>query len=163
MKNVDVEYTVSDMSALLASRLAQSYSYKNMPSKMYDISKPAAEQGLELGYYDIITGLNVLHAVPDIRDTLSNLNSLLKPGGRMLVIDSDGDAYWANPPWPGMIWSDYVFGSFFGWFGYTDDRKHCTMGCSGWNKCLIDTGFRPDTEFCTEDAGMTLMFHARKP
>lgn len=75
MPNADVEYTVTDLSYSLANSLAQSSSYKNMVAKMYDLSKTPTEQNLELGYYDVITGLNVIHAVPDLNATLADLKT----------------------------------------------------------------------------------------
>ncbi|KAJ7622843.1 polyketide synthase [Mycena polygramma] len=161
MPDADVEYTVTDLSYSLATDLAQSFSYKNMVAKMYDLSKTPAEQGLQLGHYDVITGLNVIHAVPDLNATLLDLHSLLAPGGRILVVDTDGTARSANPPRPGAIWNDFIWGSFQGWFGYTDDRSHCTIDESEWITRLGATGYS-DIKICHEDAGTCILFEATK-
>ncbi|KAF7351064.1 Polyketide synthase [Mycena sanguinolenta] len=161
MPNAEVEYTVTDLSYSLASSLAQSFTYKNMVAKMYDLSKTPAEQGLQLGHYDIITGLNVIHAVPDLNATLRDLNSLLAPGGRLLVVDTDGTARSANPPRPGAIWNDFIWGSFQGWFGYTDDRAHCTIDEKEWRARLTATGYS-NVKVCHEDAGTCIMFEAER-
>jgi fatty acid synthase len=161
LPNVDVEYTVTDLSYSLASRLAQSFSYKNMVAKMFDISRSPSEHGLQLGHYDIITGFNVLHAVPDLNSCLSNLHSLLSSDGCILAVDSDGAAYTSDSPRPGIIWGDFVWGSFQGWFGYTDDRDHCTIDRTAWQKRLTETGFS-NIEICLEDAGMCILFKAKK-
>ena len=76
-------------------------------------------------------------------------------------LDSDGAAYTSNPPRPGMIWADFIWGSFQGWFGYTDDRAHCTVDETAWRKRLTETGFS-DIEICLEDAGLCILFKARK-
>jgi SAM-dependent methyltransferase len=157
----DVEYTVTDLSYSLASSLAESFTYKHMVAKMYDLSKTPAEQGLQLGHYDIITGLNVIHAVPDLNTTLVDLNSLLAPGGRLLIVDTDGTARSANPPRPGAIWNDFIWGSFQGWFGYTDDRAHCTIDEKEWRTRLAATGYS-NVKVCHEDAGTCIMFEAVK-
>jgi len=161
MPNADVEYTVTDLSYSLASSLAQSFTYKNMVAKMYDLSKTPAEQGLQLGHYDIITGLNVIHAVPDLNATLLDLNALLAPGGRLLIVDTDGTARSSNPPRPGAIWNDFIWGSFQGWFGYTDDRAHCTIDEKEWRTRLTVTGYS-NVKVCHEDAGTCIMFEAEK-
>ncbi|KAF8178693.1 polyketide synthase [Mycena galopus ATCC 62051] len=161
MPNADVEYTVTDLSYSLASSLAESFTYKHMVAKMYDLSKTPAEQGLQLGHYDIITGLNVIHAVPDLNATLRDLNSLLAPGGRLLVVDTDGTARSANPPRPGAIWNDFIWGSFQGWFGYTDDRAHCTIDEKEWRTRLAATGYS-NIKVCHEDAGTCIMFEAER-
>ncbi|KAJ7862813.1 hypothetical protein B0H14DRAFT_3610853 [Mycena olivaceomarginata] len=141
MPNADVEYTVTDLSYSLANSLAQSFTYKNMVAKMYDLAKTAAEQGLQLGHYDLITGLNVIHAVPELDATLRDLHTLLAPGGRPLIVDTDGTARSSSPPRPGAIWNDFIWGSFQGWFGYTDDRTHCTIDEKQWRRRLAATGY----------------------
>lgn len=45
-----------------------------------DIGRDPAEQGLEVGTYDLIIATNVLHATPDIEETIRNVRNLLKPG-----------------------------------------------------------------------------------
>ncbi|KAF8920772.1 polyketide synthase [Mucidula mucida] len=161
MPNADVEYTVTDLSYSLASSLAQSFSYKNMVAKMYDLSKTPSEQGIQLGHYDIITGLNVIHAVPNLDATLHDLNSLLAPGGRILIVDTDGTARSSSPPRPGAIWNDFIWGCFQGWFGYTDDRMHCTIDEKEWRKRLTATGYS-NIQVCHEDAGTCILFEAEK-
>ncbi|KAF7358619.1 Polyketide synthase [Mycena sanguinolenta] len=161
MPNVDVEYTVTDRSYSLASNLAQCFTYKNIVAKMYDLSKTPAEQGLQLGHYDIITGFNVIHAVPDLNATLHRLNSLLLPGGHLLIVDTDGAARSANPPRRGAIWNDFIWGSFQGWFGYTDDRVHCTIDEQEWRTRLTATGYSNIT-VCHEDVGTCIMFAAER-
>ncbi|KAF8125881.1 S-adenosyl-L-methionine-dependent methyltransferase [Mycena galopus ATCC 62051] len=144
MPNADVEYTVTDLSYSLASSLAESFTYKNMVAEIH---------------YNIITGLNVIHAIPDLNATLRDLNTLLAPGGRLLVVDTDGTARSANPPRPGAIWNDFIWGSFQGWFGYTDDRAHCTIDEKQWRTCLAATGYS-NIKVCHEDVGTCIMFEA---
>ncbi|KAK7057599.1 polyketide synthase [Favolaschia claudopus] len=161
MPNADVEYTVTDLSYALASSLAQSFTYKNMVAKMYDLGKTPTEQGLQLGHYDIITGLNVIHAVSELDATLRDLHTLLAPGGRLLFVDTDGTARSSNPPRPGAIWNDFIWGSFQGWMGYTDDRPHCTIDERQWRDRLTATGYS-NVKICHEDAGTCIMFEAEK-
>ncbi|KAK7039784.1 polyketide synthase [Favolaschia claudopus] len=157
----NVEYTVTDLSFSLAKSLAQSFTYKHMVAKMYDLTKPPAEQGLELGYYDIITSLNCIHAVGDLNATLRDLHSLLAPGGRLLIVDTDGSTRSTDPPRPPAIWNDFVWGSFQGWFGFTDGRSHCTIDEGEWHSRLGDTDYI-NVQICLEDAGSCLLFEAEK-
>jgi SAM-dependent methyltransferase len=157
LQDRNLEYTVSDMSPLLASSLVQSFKYKpRMISKTYDISKPPAEQGLALGHFDIILGLDVIHAAPDLKYTLSHLLSLLAPGGHLLAIEFDGSLGNGRP---GKIWMDYIFGSLPGWFGFIDERVHCVCSPAEWNEALTAVGYS-DVRFCTEDAGTNLLIDA---
>ncbi|KAK6974313.1 polyketide synthase [Favolaschia claudopus] len=157
----NVEYTVTDLSFSLAKSLAQSFTYKHMDAKMYDLTKPPAEQGLQLGYYDIITSLNCIHAVGDLNTTLCDLNSLLTPGGHLLVVDTDGSIRSTDPPGRAAIWNDFVWGSFQGWFGFTDGRSHCTIDGAEWCTRLGDTGYA-NVQICLEDTGSSLLFEAEK-
>jgi len=161
MPNADVEYTATDFSYSTASSLAQSLTYKNMVAKAYDIFKKPAEQGLRLGHYDLILGLNAIHAVPELNATLLDLNTLLAPGGRLLIVEMDGAARTSNPPRPGAIWNDFIWGSFQGWFGYTDDRAHCTIDEKEWRHRLTATGYS-DVKVCHEDVGSCILFEAEK-
>ncbi|KAK7039743.1 polyketide synthase [Favolaschia claudopus] len=157
----NVEYTVTDLSFSLAKSLAQSFTYKHIGAKMYDLTKPPAEQGLELGYYDIITSLNCIHAVGDLNATLRDLHSLLAPGGHLLIVDTDGSTRSTDPPRPPAIWNDFVWGSFQGWFGFTDSRNHCTIDEAEWRTRLGDTGYA-NIQVCQENAGISLLFEAEK-
>ncbi|KAK7039778.1 polyketide synthase [Favolaschia claudopus] len=157
----NVEYTVTDLSFSLAKSLAQSFTYKHMVAKLYDLTKPPAEQGLEQGYYDIITSLNCIHAVGDLNATLRDLHSLLAPGGRLLILDTDGSTRSTDPPRPSAIWNDFVWGSFQGWFGFTDSRSHCTIDEAEWRTRLGDTGYA-NIQVCQENAGISILFEAEK-
>ncbi|KAK2770047.1 polyketide synthase [Colletotrichum kahawae] len=54
-----------------------------------DISQDPAEQGIEVGTYDVVIASNVLHATQDIEETVRNIGSLLKPGtGKLAIVES---------------------------------------------------------------------------
>jgi SAM-dependent methyltransferase len=42
----------------------------------------------QAGHYDLVLCVRTLHHVPDLREALSHLKSLVAPGGRLLVMDS---------------------------------------------------------------------------
>ncbi|KAJ6457120.1 hypothetical protein C8R47DRAFT_995908, partial [Mycena vitilis] len=132
-RNPDIfaEYTA------LATDLAQTFSHRRVTPKAYDLTTPPGDQGL-LPEYDIIVGLHVLHASPDIAFCLSSLQTLLVPGGFLVVVELDG-SHWGEKP--GSIWFDCVFGSFSEWFAFTDGRTHCTMTPSAWQEKLEHVGF----------------------
>lgn len=58
--------------------------------KALDITKDPEEQGFESHSYDLLIASNVLHATPDISKTLQHIHKLLKPGGRMLLLELTG-------------------------------------------------------------------------
>lgn len=52
-----------------------------------DISSDPASQGYQLHSYDLVVACNVLHATPDIHQTMANVRKLLKSGGKLLLIE----------------------------------------------------------------------------
>lgn len=74
--------------------------------KVLDIEKNPVEQGFEAGTYDIVMASNVLHATSDITTTLKNVRKLLKPGGRIVLMELTKVTAWIN----------CIFGSTTGWW-----------------------------------------------
>ena len=96
-----------------------------MEYKIFDLEKPAIDQGFEAGAFDFIIGTNVLHAVSDLRSTLRHIHDLLAPGGNLVFMDV------AVP----QLWTEAVFGLTSGWWRFTDrDLRpfHPLLGRSQW-------------------------------
>ena len=74
--------------------------------KRLDIEKKPSEQGFAEGTHDVIVACNVLHATSKIANTLENARSLLKPGGKLIVIED------TEP----NIEKCLIFGSLPGWW-----------------------------------------------
>lgn len=124
------EYFVTDISFALATTAAKSCSYAHAIPKTFDISKPVEEQKFTRGSFDVITAFSVLHVAADIVSTLKYLRSLLVPGGCLLVVDLDGNAWDASASPDrnaGTLWYDFVFGCFSEWHSFEDGRERCTL------------------------------------
>ena len=52
-----------------------------------DIEKNPLEQGFEAGVYDLVIAANVLHATKNMENTLANTAKLLKPGGKLILVE----------------------------------------------------------------------------
>jgi len=128
-------YTFTDVSAaFFPSAMQKLASFAEVETKIFDLEKPAAEQGFELGSFDFVIGTNVLHAVADVRFALRNLHDLLAPGGSLVFMDV------AAP----QLWTETVFGLTGGWWRFTDrDLRtvHPLLGRSQWEALLRETGF----------------------
>ncbi|KPY86102.1 Yersiniabactin polyketide/non-ribosomal peptide synthetase [Pseudomonas syringae pv. tagetis] len=82
----DVRYCFTDISALFSRRAEEKFSeYDFVEYALFDLQKPAAEQGFPAEHYDLIVAANVIHATQHIGHTLQNLRPLLKPGGALLM------------------------------------------------------------------------------
>lgn len=55
--------------------------------KTLDISKDPVAQGFEANKYDLVVASNVLHATRSMRETMGNVRKLLKPQGRLLLVE----------------------------------------------------------------------------
>ncbi|KAF5011030.1 hypothetical protein FDECE_2837 [Fusarium decemcellulare] len=136
-------YTFSDLSAGFFPRARQRFSYANgMDFKVFDVSKSPASQGLDLAFYDLVIAPQVLHATPSLRETLSNVQSLLLPGGYLVLTETSTEGRTTH----------YFFGIFEGWWlgeadGRTDgpcvsperwDKELRAAGFSGVDQCVMD-------------------------
>lgn len=159
--NLIGQYVVSDISIALANTAARSCVYPHVSTRVYDLSQPPEDQGLHANSFDIITAFYVIHAAPDLAQTLRSLLRLLVPGGCLLVCELDASA-WKQTP--GSLWHDMVFGSFAEWFGSTDCREHCTLTPANWSSTLENTGFiNVQTASDPTLTNLTFTFVAQKP
>ena len=128
-------YTFTDVSAAFFPGAHQKLAaFPEVETKIFDLEKPATEQGFELGSFDFVIGTNVLHAVADVRATLRNLHDLLAPGGSLVFMDV------ASP----QLWTEAVFGLTSGWWRFSDrDLRavHPLLGRSQWEALLREIGF----------------------
>ncbi|KAL1642568.1 Type I Iterative PKS [Diplodia intermedia] len=60
--------------------------------KTLDIEQAPAPQGFEEGSYDLVLAGQALHRTPSLAATLANVRALLKPGGKLLLVEPTGDA-----------------------------------------------------------------------
>ena len=103
-----------------------------MDYKMLDIERDPTKQGFEIESYDLIVASNVLHATSSIEFTLKNVRKLLKPGGRLILVELTRLRPYLN----------ITFGTLSGWWAFEDDRKDCPLlSLEGWNKALLKNSF----------------------
>jgi acyl transferase domain-containing protein/acyl carrier protein len=128
-------YTFTDVSAAFFGPAKQKLAnFTNVEYKLFDLEKPATEQGFSPSAFDFIIGTNVIHAAGDIRSALKQLHTLLAPGGNLAFMDL------ANP----QLWTEVVFGLTTGWWRFTDrDLRsvHPLLQRSQWEAVLQETGF----------------------
>lgn len=128
-------YTFTDVSAGFFPGAHQKLAaFPEVECKIFDLEKPAQEQGFEDGSYDLILGTNVLHAVADLRVTLKTLHNLLTPGGTLVFMDV------ATP----QLWTEAVFGLTSGWWHLTDrDLRpdQPLLPREKWETLLREVGF----------------------
>lgn len=108
------KYTYTDISpGFFVAAKERFKEYNDMEFRVLDISKCPIEQGLEEASYDLILAANVLHATPNLQETLKNVRKLLHPRGRLLLQELDMQAKWMN----------FIMGGFPGWWLGEDDGR----------------------------------------
>lgn len=132
-----LEYCYTDVSPVFLQHAEEHYaaSYPFLTCKLFNTEKPAKDQGVPLGVYDVVIATNVLHATKSMRRTMEVVRSLLKDDGVLLVNEISGNSLFLH----------LTFGLLQGWWDYEDDELRIA-GCPGltsesWCKLLTNTGF----------------------
>ncbi|KAI1772924.1 hypothetical protein F4818DRAFT_443807 [Hypoxylon cercidicola] len=105
----------------------------NIEYKVFDVGNDPLAQGFEADSYDLILAPYVVHSTPSLRQTLKNLNVVLKPDGRLLL--SEPATIGASP--------GFIFGTFASWWsGEADGRVWGpTVSNDRWDEELRHSGF----------------------
>lgn len=74
--------------------------------KTLDIGRDPTEQGFSAGDYDVVLASNALHASKSVDDAIANARKLLKPGGRLILIEITKLTSFTNA----------IFGLLPGWY-----------------------------------------------
>lgn len=128
------KYTFTDISTGFFDKAEERLSkYSDLVEfQKLDIEHSPAEQGIQLGSYDLIIATNVLHATRDVEKTLHNVHSLLKSGGRLALLE------FTVP----TVHTGLIFGMLPGWWLSEDGRKGGPLlDISSWDKRLLWSGF----------------------
>lgn len=156
-----IEFTITDLGrnfVEMARATAAGTPFADARFAVFDISADAAAQGFEPHVWDVICGLNVVHATPNVRRTLANLKSLLVPDGALLVVESVREEPWV----------DMVAGLAEGWWSFDDDRTGSPLlSTERWRAILEEGGWSdvfsyPDDPAAAQRADCTLLC-ARAP
>lgn len=104
-----------------------------MDFKQLDIEEDPIAQGFKTETYDLIVAAMVLHATKNLHRTLSHVRQLLKPGGKLLLIESTKD----------RLDTQVAFGPLPGWWlGEEPERKNSpNVSVQRWGQLLQETGF----------------------
>ncbi|KAK5989446.1 Highly reducing polyketide synthase easB [Cladobotryum mycophilum] len=129
------KYVFTDVSkgflALMRERLGKFEPFVEL--KTLDIEQSASDQSFELGSFDTIVASNVVHATKNLKATLANLKSLLKPGGQLGMVE-----FTVPTVHGGMVWG--VLAGW--WFGVEEGRTPGPLlEPPAWDKVLKESGF----------------------
>ena len=127
------DYTFTDISpGFLTSARESMADMRDMNFSVFDTEVDPMEQGYEQAY-DLIIACQVLHATSNMHNTLLNCRKLLRPGGRLVLVETN-----QNFIVPGV-----VVGTFTGyWAGIPDGRVDAPFqSLDSWDSSLRKAGF----------------------
>ncbi|KAI1390359.1 uncharacterized protein F4822DRAFT_443215 [Hypoxylon trugodes] len=132
------EYVYTDISPMFfeqaKSRWPELQAEGRMNFKTLDQDKPIESQGYEPGSYDVIVAGCVLHATPNLEPTIRNVRKLLKPGGRLILLEVIS---------PEDITINFMAGLLPGWWVSREEwRPHSACVSEDiWERVLSENGF----------------------
>ncbi|KAK5653765.1 hypothetical protein OQA88_7922 [Cercophora sp. LCS_1] len=127
-------YTYTDISAGFFETARERFSKwtSQIDFKTLDISRDPLQQGYAAHSFDVIVASIVLHATPLMDITMANVRKLLKPGGRLILMELTAVAAAQNA----------IFGTLEGWWMSEDGRRDGPLlTVPEWDDCLKRHGF----------------------
>lgn len=127
-------YHFTDISPGFFTEAKERFSeHSNMKYSVLDITKDPIGQGFEAGSYDLIIAANVLHATPNLSETLQHVHRLLKSDGYLMLDELSSTANWLNfimDTLPGCGWERMMGVSGNRMLARTDGLKSWTVRAS---------------------------------
>ena len=132
------EYCFTDISKAFLHYAEKEFSinYPYITYALFNVEKATAHQEVTPGCYDIVIAANVLHATRNIKRTISNVKTLLRENG-LLLLNEISDT---------SLFTHLTFGLLESWWSYEDQALRIP-GCPAlapttWQQVLEEEGFR---------------------
>ncbi|PLB53988.1 ketoacyl-synt-domain-containing protein [Aspergillus steynii IBT 23096] len=141
-------YTYTDMTSASFEEAQQTFAAHSdrFIYETLDLEKDVSEQGFSENGYDLVIASNVLHATSSFKESISRIRRLLKPGGRLAVLDMTQ---------PEQIASPFIFGGLPAWWRGDLDALPSgpLISRETWNQILRSSGFGEfETASSTEES-----------
>lgn len=138
-------YDYTDVSAGFFERAKEKFALEapieKFQFRIFDLESEPLAQGLEASSYDLIVASCVIHATSNLKETLSRLKTVLKPGGKLILFEVLR---------PECLRTAYIFGTLPGWWASTDFRNDRdrrwgpNITTAQWESVLSEAGFMVD-------------------
>ena len=129
------EYVFTDLTQMLLGHAEQKFHEHNfIKYQVLDISEDPLAQSFEAHSFDIILASDVLHATPDLRQTLANVRSLLASNGLLVLLEGTRMSHWAV----------LIFGLLKGWWLFRDTELRKAdpwLSLEEWRQLLLSSEF----------------------
>ncbi|KAF1829663.1 hypothetical protein BDW02DRAFT_138335 [Decorospora gaudefroyi] len=128
-------YTYTDISSYFFQRAAEKFEAfsRFMSFKKLDVEQDPETQDFKAASYDVIVAANVLHATSDINRTMAHVRTLVRPGGKLILLEMTHR----------LLAASVIFGTLPGWWNASEEWR--TGGPLlteiQWEDVLRATGF----------------------
>ncbi|PLN82692.1 polyketide synthase [Aspergillus taichungensis] len=132
------EYSYTDVSPMFLERASSRWPHLQAQGRLvfktFDMDQAIEAQGFEPASYDMIIAASVLHATPDLEAAIRNLRKSLKPGGRLVLLETTK---------PEDIMTNFMAGLVPGWWVAREKWRPHSPAISEplWDHCLRNNGF----------------------
>lgn len=132
LRQFTLSYDFTDIGTSLlndAEKWALSNNIDFMNFRKFDISQEPASQGFPDSSYDLILAFDVIHATSDIKQTLKNTMRLLKPNGKLIIVEA----------FHKTIWNNLIWGLQNGWWSFNDSdirEQEPILSYTEWHNLL---------------------------
>lgn len=124
LADLDVDYQFTDVSRFFLNRAAEVFgAWPFLRFGLLDINLGLREQGYRPNSLDAIVACNVLHNARDLPSLLRGLGELLRPGGRLVIVETVEEIAWTMASLEFLVGegeqpdSDTFFESEAAWIG----------------------------------------------
>nr|XP_036579356.1 polyketide synthase [Colletotrichum truncatum]KAF6786903.1 polyketide synthase [Colletotrichum truncatum] len=130
------DYTVTDISeAALQTSQEELAGYHDVTFSILDMEQDTLSQGYQEAAYDVVVASQAIHTASSITKALENVRRLLKPGGKLVLVEATGSI---NSNWVGLVGGAQA--SF--WHTFEDGRINSPLlDVQAWDSALLSTGF----------------------
>ncbi|KAH6721537.1 putative polyketide synthase [Leptodontidium sp. MPI-SDFR-AT-0119] len=138
LKHIDNKYssyTFTDISVGFFEEAQETFKHHGrIIYEALDIERDPTTQGFTEHSYDLVIASNVLHATKILDNTMTNVRKLLKPGGKLLVLEAVDN---------GAARVGFSFCGVPGWWAGADDGRELTplITPGQWDSLLLRNGF----------------------
>lgn len=131
-----VRYDYTDISESFFEQARERFQLfkSKMQFRMLNIEDDIINQGYKEGEYDLVIAAWVLHATRDLSATVRNVRKLLKPGGKLVLVEITR---------PDRFRCGVAFGTLPGWWLSIEDFRHSgpCISHEDWRHVLKAEGF----------------------
>ena len=127
------EYCFTDIGPTFLTQAQRTFTdFPFVTYQKLDIEQSPAAQGFAFHHYDLVIAANVLHATQNLRETITHVRELLRPGGLLILLETTTQTRQLT----------LTFGMTDGWERFTDQRDNSPLiKSTQWCELLHDCGF----------------------